>query len=186
MTSVSLCLPLSLLILFLFPLLSLSPSPPLSSHTCISLLPLITKLNSPLLTPSLSSKDESLMSFIKGGLRIRQCYSMYKWVTTPTKPHPQLLLKNLPKKLAIIVIIIIILFYFLFFKNFIFINTDHISFRSFHQWVESNVAEGVALDPEFIAGVQLGIGCFNLVIYYYFFNPKFWFMILVLGIILEL
>ena len=40
---------------------------------------------------------------------------MYKWVTTPTKPHPQLLLKNLPKKLAIIVIIIIILFYFLFF-----------------------------------------------------------------------
>ena len=59
-------------------------------------------------------------------------------------------------------------FYFNFF-NFIIINIDHISFRSFHQWVESNVAEGVALDPEFIAGVQLGIGCFNLVIFYYFF-----------------
>ena len=62
---------------------------------------------------------------------------------------------------------------FLFFFNFIIINTDHISFRSFHQWVESSVAEGVELDPEFIAGVQLGIGCFNLVIFYYFFNPKF-------------
>jgi hypothetical protein len=58
-------------------------------------------------------QDESLMSFIKGGLRIRQCYAMYK---------------------------------------------------SFHQWVEANVVEGIDVDPEFVAGVQLGIGCFNLII----------------------
>ncbi|XP_019855051.1 PREDICTED: tetratricopeptide repeat protein 39B-like [Amphimedon queenslandica] len=58
-------------------------------------------------------QDESLMSFIKGGLKIRQCYSMYK---------------------------------------------------NFYSWVESSKLEGVVLDPEFIAGVQLGIGCFNLII----------------------
>ena len=31
--------------------------------------------------------------------------------------------------------------------------------------MESSAAEGITVDPEFIAGVQLGIGCFNLVIY---------------------
>ena len=100
---------------------------------------------------------------------------MYKWVTTPTKPHPQLILKN-PKKTCYYYYYYYYLFFIFYF--FIIINIDHISFRSFHQWVESNVAEGVALDPEFIAGVQLGIGCFNLVIYYYFFlipNFDLWF-----------
>lgn len=58
-------------------------------------------------------QDENLMSFIKGGLRIRQCYNMYK---------------------------------------------------NFHQWVQACNGEGITVDKEFVAGVQLGVGCFNLII----------------------
>lgn len=36
-------------------------------------------------------------------------------------------------------------------------------YRNFHQWVESSMAEGIDVDPEFVTGVRLGIGCFNLV-----------------------
>lgn len=36
-------------------------------------------------------------------------------------------------------------------------------FRSFHSWIETCTANGVTVDAEFLAGVQLGVGCFNLV-----------------------
>ena len=76
----------------------------------------------------LFSQDESLMSFIRGGLRIRQCYSTYKWVW----------FDNILQCYAFV-------------------------HRGFHQWIVNCRAGGVEVEPNFAAGVSMGIGLFNMV-----------------------
>lgn len=35
--------------------------------------------------------------------------------------------------------------------------------RQFNHWVQTCTAEGIEVEPNFAAGVQLGVGCFNVV-----------------------